>query len=286
MSKNYFLLILTVLFLSCDDGIYKNGMVVSAKHEASKAGVDILKKGGNAFDAMIATDLALAVVYPNAGNLGGGGFMVYRLSDGENGSLDFREKAPINSRSDMYLDSNKDVIKGLSQNGALAIGVPGTIAGLFEIHNKFGTLPIKDLFQPAIDLANNGYRLTSKQVNTINNYKDLILELNDSIPLFNKTFKDNDLFINKSLGNTLSLISEKGVDEFYRGKIAKELSSYIISKGGIITPKDFSLYKPVWRETLEIKYKDLNIISMGPPSSGGVVLGQVLKMIENYNLNI
>ena len=285
MSKNYFLLILIVLFLSCDDGIYKNGMVVSAKHEASKAGVDILKMGGNAFDAMIATDLALAVVYPNAGNLGGGGFMVYRLSDGENGSLDFREKAPINSRSDMYLDSNKDVIKGLSQNGALAIGVPGTIAGLFEIHNKFGTLPIKDLFQPAIDLANNGYRLTSKQVNTINNYKDLILELNDSIPLFNKTFKDNDLFINKSLGNTLSLISEKGVDEFYRGKIAKELSSYIISKGGIITPKDFSLYKPVWRETLEIKYKDLNIISMGPPSSGGVVLGQVLKMIENYNLN-
>ncbi|MDC1417131.1 gamma-glutamyltransferase [Flavobacteriaceae bacterium] len=285
MSKNYFLLILTVLFLSCDDGIYKNGMVVSAKHEASKVGVDILKKGGNAFDAMIATDLALAVVYPNAGNLGGGGFMVYRLSDGENGSLDFREKAPVNSRSDMYLDSNKDVIKGLSQNGALAIGVPGTIAGLFEIHNKFGTLPIKDLFQPAIDLANNGYRLTSKQVNTINNYKDLILELNDSIPLFNKTFKDNDLFINKSLGNTLSLISEKGVDEFYRGKIAKELSSYIISKGGIITPKDFSLYKPVWRETLEIKYKDLNIISMGPPSSGGVVLGQVLKMIENYNLN-
>ena len=285
MSKNYFLLILTVLFLSCDDGIYKNGMVVSAKHEASKAGIDILKKGGNAFDAMIATDLALAVVYPNAGNLGGGGFMVYRLSDGENGSLDFREKAPINSRSDMYLDSNKDVIKGLSQNGALAIGVPGTIAGLFEIHNKFGTLPIKDLFQPAIDLANNGYRLTSKQVNTINNYKDLILELNDSIPLFNKTFKDNDLFINKSLGNTLSLISEKGVDEFYRGKIAKELSSYIISKGGIITPKDFSLYKPVWRETLEIKYKDLNIISMGPPSGGGVVLGQVLKMIENYNLN-
>ncbi|MDB4113617.1 gamma-glutamyltransferase, partial [Flavobacteriaceae bacterium] len=208
-----------------------------------------------------------------------------RLSDGENGSLDFREKAPINSRSDMYLDSNKDVIKGLSQNGALAIGVPGTIAGLFEIHNKFGTLPIKDLFQPAIDLANNGYRLTPKQVNTINNYKDLILELNDSILLFNKTFKDNDLFINKSLGNTLSLISENGVDEFYKGEIAKELSSYIISKGGIITPKDFSLYKPVWRETLEIKYKDLNIISMGPPSSGGVVLGQVLKMIENYNLN-
>ena len=184
----------------------------------------------------------------------------------------------------MYLDSNNDVIKGLSQNGALAIGVPGTIAGLFEIHKKFGSLPIKELFKPAIDLANNGYRLTSKQVNTINNYKDLIIELNDSIPLFNKVFKEDDLFINKSLGNTLSLISKKGVDEFYRGEIAKKLSSYIIKKGGIITQEDFALYKPVWRETLELKYKDLNIISMGPPSSGGIVLGQILKMIENYNL--
>ena len=284
MFKNYFLSLLVILFISCDNGIYKNGMVVSAKHEASKVGIDILKKGGNAFDAMVATDLALAVVYPNAGNLGGGGFMVYRLSDGKNGSLDFREKAPINSVSDMYLDSNNDVIKGLSQNGALAIGVPGTIAGLFEIHKKFGSLPIKELFKPAIDLANNGYRLTSKQVNTINNYKDLIIELNDSIPLFNKVFKEDDLFINKSLGNTLSLISKKGVDEFYRGEIAKKLSSYIIKKGGIITQEDFALYKPVWRETLELKYKDLNIISMGPPSSGGIVLGQILKMIENYNL--
>ena len=284
MFKNYFLSLLVILFISCDNGIYKNGMVVSAKHEASKVGIDILKKGGNAFDAMVATDLALAVVYPNAGNLGGGGFMVYRLSDGKNGSLDFREKAPINSVSDMYLDSNNDVIKGLSQNGALAIGVPGTIAGLFEIHKKFGSLPIKELFKPAIDLANNGYRLTSKQVNTINNYKDLIIELNDSIPLFNKVFKEDDLFINKSLGNTLSLISKKGVDEFYRGEIAKKLSSYIIKKGGIITQEDFALYKPVWRETLEFKYKDLNIISMGPPSSGGIVLGQILKMIENYNL--
>ena len=284
MFKNYFLSLLVILFISCDNGIYKNGMVVSAKHEASKVGIDILKKGGNAFDAMVATDLALAVVYPNAGNLGGGGFMVYRLSDGKNGSLDFREKAPINSVSDMYLDSNNDVIKGLSQNGALAIGVPGTIAGLFEIHKKFGSLPIKELFKPAIDLANNGYRLTSKQVNTINNYKDLIIELNDSIPLFNKVFKEDDLFINKSLGNTLSLISKKGVDEFYRGEIAKKLSSYIIKKGGIITQEDFALYKPIWRETLEFKYKDLNIISMGPPSSGGIVLGQILKMIENYNL--
>ena len=251
MFKNYFIIsLLTVLFISCDNKIYKNGMVVSAKHEASKVGIDILKMGGNAFDAMIATDLALSVVYPNAGNLGGGGFMVYRLSDGKNGSLDFREKAPINSTSEMYLDNNKDVIKGLSQNGALAIGVPGTIAGLFEIHNKFGTLPIKELFQPAIDLANNGYELTSKQVNTINNYKNLILELNDSISLFNKSFKKEDLFINKALASTLSLISEKGKEVFYNGEIANKLSSYIISKGGIITPEDFALYKPVWRENI------------------------------------
>ena len=285
MFKNYlFYLLVIILLISCENKTYKNGMVVSAKHEASKVGVDILKRGGNAFDAMIATDLALAVVYPNAGNLGGGGFMVYRLSDGKNGTLDFREKAPINSKSEMYLDNNNEVIKGLSQNGALAIGVPGTIAGLFEIHDKFGTLPIKELFQPAIDLANNGYKLTSKQVKTINNYKDLILKLNDSIELFNKTFKKNDLFINKPLGKTLTQLSNNGVDEFYKGEIANTLSSYIIKKGGIITKEDFALYKPVWRESLELKYKNLNIITMGPPSSGGVVLGQILQMIENYNL--
>lgn len=286
MLKNYlFYFSVVILLISCENKTYKNGMVVSAKHEASKVGIDILKKGGNAFDAMIATDLALAVVYPNAGNLGGGGFMVYRLSDGKNGTLDFREKAPINSKVDMYLDNDNEVIKGLSQNGALAVGVPGTIAGLFEIHDKFGTIPINELFQPAIDLANNGYRLTKKQVNTINNYKELILKLNDSIELFNKTFKKNDLFINKALAKTLTTISKNGVDEFYKGEIANTLSSYIIEKGGIITKEDFALYKPVWRESLELKYKNLNIITMGPPSSGGIVLGQILQMIENYNLN-
>mgnify|MGYP001418164191 FL=1 len=286
MLKNYlFYFSVVIILISCENKTYKNGMVVSAKHEASKVGIDILKKGGNAFDAMIATDLALAVVYPNAGNLGGGGFMVYRLSDGKNGTLDFREKAPINSKVDMYLDNDNKVIKGLSQNGALAVGVPGTIAGLFEIHDKFGTIPINELFQPAIDLANNGYRLTKKQVNTINNYKELILKLNDSIELFNKTFKKNDLFINKALAKTLTTISKNGVDEFYKGEIANTLSSYIIEKGGIITKEDFALYKPVWRESLELKYKNLNIITMGPPSSGGIVLGQILQMIENYNLN-
>ncbi|MBT7574236.1 MAG: gamma-glutamyltransferase [Flavobacteriaceae bacterium] len=285
MFKNsLFYLLLIVQLISCDNN-YRSGMVVSAKHEASKAGIDILKRGGNAFDAMIATDLALAVVYPNAGNLGGGGFMVYRLSDGKNGTLDYREKSPINSKVDMYLDDNNQVIKGLSQNGALAIGVPGTIAGLFEIHDKFGSIPIKELFQPAIDLANNGYKLTSNQVNTINNYKDLILKLNDSIDLFNKTFKKDDLFINKPLAKTLTAISNNGADEFYKGEIANTLSSYIIEKGGIITKEDFALYKPVWRESLELKYKNLNIITMGPPSSGGIVLGQILQMIENYNLN-
>ena len=286
MLKNYlFYFSVVILLISCENKTYKNGMVVSAKHEASKVGIDILKKGGNAFDAMIATDLALAVVYPNAGNLGGGGFMVYRLSDGKNGTLDFREKAPINSKVDLYLDNDNEVIKGLSLNGALAVGVPGTIAGLFEIHDKFGTIPINELFQPAIDLANNGYRLTKKQVNTINNYKELILKLNDSIELFNKTFKKNDLFINKALAKTLTTISKNGVDEFYKGEIANTLSSYIIEKGGIITKEDFALYKPVWRESLELKYKNLNIITMGPPSSGGIVLGQILQMIENYNLN-
>ena len=140
-------------------------MVVSARQEASKIGVDILKKGGNAFDAMLATELALAVSYPSAGNIGGGGFMVYRKSDGSTGALDYRERAPINSTSDMYLDENKDIIEGLSVIGGLSVGVPGTIAGVFEAHEKHGTLTIKELISPVIELARKGVIVTEKQKN-------------------------------------------------------------------------------------------------------------------------
>jgi len=284
-KKFYSLCFFIILLFSCNNTQYKNGIVVSAKVEASQVGVDILKKGGNAFDAMIATDLALAVVYPNAGNLGGGGFMVYRLNNGESGSLDYREKAPLRASKDMYLDDQKNIVKGLSTNGALAVGVPGTIAGLFEIHKKFGSLPIYDLFQPAIDLASNGFVITKKQASSLNYFRSEILTLNDSIKLFKDRFKEGDLLKNESLAKTLRLIQTKGSDAFYTGEIANKLSKYILDKGGILTLEDLKLYKPVWRDPIKFNYKNLKIITMGPPSSGGIVLGQILKMLESKDFS-
>ncbi|MEC9107973.1 MAG: gamma-glutamyltransferase, partial [Bacteroidota bacterium] len=170
MKMRFLYYLLFLLFLSScinkgkNEGlIAKNGMVVSAREEASKIGVEILKLGGNAFDAMIATDLALAVSYQSAGNIGGGGFMVYRMANGETGALDYREKAPLTAFKDMYLDDKGNIIKGMSLAGGMAVGVPGTIAGIFEVHKKFGSLPIEQLFQPAIDLANDGIVVTKKQ---------------------------------------------------------------------------------------------------------------------------
>ena len=285
MLKKIILLVFISFFIfSCKSGKYKNGMVVSAKAEASKVGIEILKKGGNAFDAMIATDLALAVVYPNAGNLGGGGFMVYRLNNGDNGSLDFREKAPIASTKNMFLDTNNDIIKGASLVGGLSVGVPGTVAGLFEVHKKFGTLPMSELIQPAIDLAKNGYKISEKQAYSLNQYVNEIYTLNDSINLFSKKFNKGDLFVNNALANTLEIIQENGKEAFYNGIIAKKIVEYLETKNGIITLQDLAKYNPIWRDALNFNYKNLNIITMGPPSSGGIVLAQILSMINNYDL--
>ena len=290
MISNFYKLILLLIILcfSCDSNKnegYKNGIVVSAKIEASKAGIDILKQGGNAFDAMIATDLALSVVYPNAGNLGGGGFLVYRLSDSSYGSLDFREKSPSSATKNMYLDENGNEIEGLSTSGALSIGIPGTVAGLFKVYEKYATLPLDLLFEPAIKLAENGYILTEKQANSLNYNRNTINKLNDTILLFSKKFNKGDLFINKALGKTLRLILKNGRDEFYMGSISKNIINYVNSRNGILREEDFENYEAVWREPIRFNYKNLNIISMGPPSSGGIVLGQILKMIEPYDLS-
>ncbi|MAU64105.1 MAG: gamma-glutamyltransferase [Flavobacteriaceae bacterium] len=283
------LILLSVILFSCNNNNnengYKNGVVVSAKIEASQAGLSILKLGGNAFDAMIATDLALSVVYPNAGNLGGGGFMVYRLSDNSIGSLDFREKSPSLSTKDMYLDENGNEINGLSINGALAIGIPGTVAGLFEVYNKFGSLPLETLFAPAIKLAEEGFHLTKRQANSLNSSKNLINSINDSLFLFNKNFKEGDLFVNKSLSKSLKLILKNGRNEFYEGSISKEIINYVNERNGILKKEDFENYTAKWRKPITFKYKDLNIISMGPPSSGGIVLGQIFKMIEPFKIS-
>ena len=284
----YFLIFLFSFLISCKNSTpesFKNGMVVSAKEEASRAGIKILKQGGNAFDAMIATDLALAVVYPSAGNLGGGGFMVYTLPNDSIGTLDYREKAPLEASKNMFLDKNGNEVKGLSTVGSLAIGVPGTIAGLFTTYERFGSLPLEIIFKPAIDLAEKGFVVTKKQAKSLNLYRKQIISINDSISEFNHEFKEGDLFVNKPLAKTLKLLLKNGRNEFYYGSIADQIVDYIKKRNGIIKKSDFQNYEAIWRKPIKFNYHDLEIISMGPPSSGGVVLGQIFKMLENFDLS-
>ncbi|WP_439554078.1 gamma-glutamyltransferase [Flavobacterium macrobrachii] len=260
------------------------GMVVSAREEASKIGVDILKKGGNAFDAMIATHLALAVAYPYAGNISGGGFLVYRKNNGEIGSLDFREKAPLKASKNMYLDKNGNVIPNLSTDSALSVGIPGSVAAIFEIHRKFGSLPLKELFEPAILLAKKGIVVTEKEHAKLNEYRSKIVDLSGNQTLYAKKFKVGDTIKYLALANTLKQILKNGEAEFYKGKTAKKLVKFLKSKGGIISLKDLKKFKTIWRKPITFQYKELNIISMAPPSSGGITLAQIMKMIEPFDI--
>ena len=285
-SIKYFALF--IIIFSCskvDEGVVsENAMVVSAREEASKIGIKILKKGGNAFDAMMATELALAVSYPSAGNIGGGGFMVYRMSDGTIGALDYRERAPIKSSRDMYLDDNGNIIEGLSMIGALSIGVPGTIAGIFEAHEKFGKLEIEEIISPVIDLAKNGFVITENQQMRINENRKYFQLANKSKILFDDNFKKNDTIRNHKLAATLERIMVNGKNEFYHGETAKKLVEFINQNGGIISLEDLKIYKPIWRDPITFNYDGLKIISMSPPSSGGICINQIMTMIEPYNL--
>jgi gamma-glutamyltranspeptidase/glutathione hydrolase len=260
-------------------------MVVSARQEASKVGAEIIQKGGNAFDAMVATELALAVAYPYAGNLGGGGFMVYRKANGEVGSLDYREKAPLAATKDMFLDKDGNVIKGKSTETALAIGVPGTIAGVFAVHTKLGSLPMSEILKPVIALAERGVIVTKKQEKRLQDYHDVIVKINGPNTLLAGNFKENDTIKYPALANTLKRISKNGRNEFYKGETGKTLVKYIQKKGGIITLKDLEKYEAKWRKPLQFNYKDLKITSMSPPSSGGICLAQIMKMIAPYDLS-
>lgn len=264
--------------------ITQNAMVVSAREEASKIGSDILEQGGNAFDAMFATEMALAVIYPYAGNLGGGGFMVYRLNTGETGALDYREKAPLAANRDMYLDSLGNVIKDKSTVGAYAVGVPGTIAGIFAAHEKFGSLPIETLLKPVIALAENGFKVTKKQHERFREYDSIITAVNGKQVLVNKDVVVHSIFKNQALAETLKRIAKHGRDEFYTGETGTKLVEYLNQKGGIITMEDLALYQAQWREPIRFEYDNLNIISMSPPSSGGLCLAQIMKMLEPYDL--
>jgi len=297
MRSLIFLLCSTLLCFSCKDHtsseitiaerrglVSDSAMVVTARAEASKIGTDILKQGGNAFDAMFATEMALAVVYPYAGNLGGGGFMVYRLADGETGALDYREKAPLAANKTMYLDEEGDVIKRMSSVGVHSVGVPGTIAGIFAAHERFGTLPVKDLMQPVIELAQKGFAVTEKQHKKLEHYDSIMRVVNGKEILFTKNIKPNDTLKNLQLSETLKRIANYGRDEFYKGETAKQLIAFLKEKGTIMTLEDLERYEAKWREPIRFQYKNLNVISMSPPSSGGLCLAQIMKMIEPYDL--
>jgi gamma-glutamyltranspeptidase/glutathione hydrolase len=260
-------------------------MVVSAREEASKIGSAILEKGGNAFDAMAATELALAVAYPYAGNIGGGGFMIYRKNNGDIGAIDYREKAPLAATTDMYLDENGNVIKGKSTLGAMAVGVPGTVAGVFAVHKKLGSLPIDDILIPVIELAKKGVIVTQKQEDRIKEYQHLFKEANKDSIIFDKNWLKNDTIKYSALAETLTRILKNGRDEFYKGETAKKLAKFMQDNGGIITEEDLAKYEVRWRTPLTFNYDGLKIISMSPPSSGGTCLAQIMEMIEPYDLD-
>ncbi len=266
--------------------IAEKAMVVSAREEASRIGVEILKKGGNAFDAMMATELALAVAHPFAGNLGGGGFMVYRKADGAIGALDYREKAPLAAYKDMYLDEAGNIVPGKSTLGAMAIGVPGTVAGVFAVHEKFGTLSVQEIMQPVIDLARKGVIVTQHQEGQLKKYRAQFIKANKDSILLAYNWKKNDVIFYKNLANTLERIQKNGRDEFYKGETAKKIVQFIQENDGIITMEDLAKYEVKWRDPITFSYDNLRIISMSPPSSGGICLAQIMKMIEPYDLKV
>jgi len=280
--KNIILIVFSFFIFSCAE-VYQPA-VVSARKEATQIGLEIMKNGGNAYDAMIATHLALAVVHPTAGNIGGGGFFVYRDQDGSSGTLDFREMAPGSAYKDMYLDIDGNVIPDMSTLGGAAVGVPGSISAIFEIHSKFGSLPIEELFRPAINLSNNGYVVTEKQSNSLTGKLEDFIKINGNESLYSKRYFEGDTIKNIKFAETLKKISEFGPKAFYEGEIADMIVRDVKKSGGIMTVDDLKNYKSVWRDPVKFKYKDLEVISMSLPSSGGILIGQILKSIEDYDI--
>ena len=289
MKNSFYIFFCLALFNSCSNNlekcIAKDAMVVSARKEASEIGLMMMKMGGNAFDAMIATELALAVVYPSAGNLGGGGFMVYRLNDGSVGSLDYREKAPIKATENMFLNEKNEIIPKSSTYGALSIGIPGTVAGIFSVHEKFGSLPIEEIFKPVILLAERGYEINDQQSKRFKRHLNEIKKINKINSIYSKEYKAGDTIKNIQLANLLSRIMLNGPDEFYKGESSKKLVKFLKSNGSIISADDLEKYNAVWRTPIIFQYDDLKIISMPPPSSGGICINQIMKIIEPYDLN-
>ena len=266
---------------------YHHAAVVSAHPEASKVGVAILKQGGNAVDAAVAVQFALAVVYPNAGNIGGGGFLVYRGNAGNTDALDYREKAPDKASKDMYLDEKGNAIVDKSLYGALASGVPGTVAGMIKAHQKYGKLKWKKDLQPAIDLAEKGFPITAQQASELNKNKEAFLKYNRMPTAFVKEvlWKEGDLLLQPALAKTLKLIRDKGRAGFYEGAVANAIVTSMLHTKGVISLNDLKNYQAIWRTPLTGAYKNYKVIAMPPPSSGGIALLTMLKQVSDFPLN-
>jgi gamma-glutamyltranspeptidase / glutathione hydrolase len=265
--------------------VTSKAMVVSAREEASKIGAEIIKKGGNAFDAMVATELALAVSYPQAGNIGGGGFMVFRKANGETGAIDYREKAPLAATATMFLDENGNVIADKSTATALASGIPGTIAGLFEVNKKYGSMPMSEILKPVIALAEKGVVVTVNQAKSLAEYRATFIKTNGINSLFSKEYKVGDTIKYPALATTLKRIATNGRDEFYKGETAQKLVYFLSKRAGNMTLEDLNTYEAKWRAPITFEYKDLKITSMSPPSSGGICINQIMKMIEPFPIS-
>jgi gamma-glutamyltranspeptidase/glutathione hydrolase len=261
-----------------------HGIVVSAHTQSSRIGVEVLKMGGNAIDAAVATEFALAVCHPEAGNIGGGGFIVIRTSDGKTDFIDYREKAPLGASRDMYLDSLGNVIEGLSTDTHLASGVPGTVDGMIRVHKKYGKLGFKKVIQPAIDLARNGFPVKNDQAQSLNIYKDSFIRKNKNRPAFVKDteWKEGDTLIQNDLAETLERIRDHGRNGFYSGKTAQLILDEMRRGNGIISKQDLKGYRAQFRIPLTADYRGYKIISAPPPSGGGIIMFQVLGMIEPY----
>lgn len=261
-----------------------HGMVVSAHPIASRVGKEVMQKGGNAVDAAVAVQFTLAVVFPAAGNIGGGGFFILRTKDGQYHSLDFREKAPGKAATAMFLDKSGSVIPNLSTEGHLASGVPGSVDGMAEAHAKFGTLPWKDLLQPAIDLALKGFTLTQREAGWMNEFRPTFEKHNTVQPsfLYKPLWKAGDSIKWTDMGHTLERIRDNGRAGFYEGKTADDIVAEMKRGKGLISKEDLANYKSVWRTPVTSDYKEYKIISMPPSSSGGVCLVQLLESVEPY----
>jgi gamma-glutamyltranspeptidase / glutathione hydrolase len=295
MNRVYILL-LAVSIVACNPSekklkqvnglIADSAMVVSAHPLASQIGTDILKKGGNAIDASIAVQFALAVVFPEAGNVGGGGFMLYRSAKGKYEALDYREKAPAAATTNMFLDSTGTVKAGLSTDGHLASGVPGSVDGMVEAHRRFGSMPWKDLVQPAIDLALKGVPLTRREASNMNSIQDDLVKYNATPPAFLvNNWSEGDTIKWTALAHTLELIRDNGRAGFYEGKVAHDIIEEMKAGKGLITEADLANYHSRWLDPLVSTYKEYSIASMPPPSSGGVALIQLFKCVEPYPIS-